>query len=148
MEENKEILQLLQQIEKANRRQTLCCTALCIFALITALCCIVTFVALYQLLPPIMDILPQITGVLPEITDVISQMQTVLTNLETTTAQLAQLDLGTMVTNVGQLVATGQQSLEQTMSKLDGIDFTTLNRAIKDLAAVVEPLAKVSSMFR
>jgi len=148
MEENKDILHLLQQIEKSNRRQTLCCTALCIFALVTALCCIITFVAVYQVLPQITEIIPQITGVLPEITEVISQMQTVLTNLETTTSQLAQLDLSSMVADVDALVTTGQQSLEQTMAKLDGIDFGTLNKAIQDLSKVVEPLAKVSSLFK
>ena len=75
-------------------------------------------------------------------------MQTVLTNLETTTSQLAQLDFATMVTDVSELVATGQQGLEQTMAQLNSIDFKTLNKAIQDLAAVVEPLAKVSSVFR
>jgi hypothetical protein len=49
---------------------------------------------------------------------------------------------------VDALVSTGQQSLEQTMAKLNDIDFQTLNKAIKDLAAVVEPLAKMSSLFR
>ena len=148
MEENKEVLLLLKQIEKSNRRQTLCCIVLCIFALVTALCCIVTFVAIYQILPQLAEIVPQITGVIPEITEVISQMQVVLTNLEKTTSQLAQMDISTMVTDVSELVATGQAGLEQTMAKLDSIDFTALNKAIKDLSAVVEPLAKISSVFR
>ena len=148
MEENKEVLQLLKQIEKANRRQTLCCIALCIFAMIAALCCIVTFVAIYQIIPQLTQIVPQITAVIPKVTEVITQMQTVLTNLEKTTSQMAQLDLSVMVNDVNELVVTGQQSLEQTMAKLESIDFATLNKAIKDLAAVVEPLAKVSSVFR
>lgn len=148
MEENKEVLHLLKQIEKANRRQTLCCIVLCIFALISALSCIVAFTAVYQILPPILEIVPQISKVLPEITGLITQMQTVLSNLETTTSQLAQLDVSRMVTDVSELVATGQQGLEQTLAKLNSIDFDTLNKAIKDLAAVVEPLAKVSSVFR
>ena len=148
MEENKELLQLLKQIEKANRRQTLCCMALCIFAMITALCCIVTFVAIYQIIPQVAQIVPQVTAVIPQITEIITQIQTVLTNLEKTTSQMAQLDLSIMVSDVNELVVTGQQSLEQTMAKLDDIDFATLNKAIKDLAAVVEPLARVSSVFR
>ena len=148
MEDNKEVLQLLKQIEKANRRQTLCCIALCIFAMIAALCCIVTFVAIYQIIPQLTQIVPQITAVIPKVTEVITQMQTVLTNLEKTTSQMAQLDLSVMVNDVNELVVTGQQSLEQTMAKLESIDFATLNKAIKDLAAVVEPLAKVSSVFR
>lgn len=148
MEENKEILQLLKQIEKSNRRQSLCCAVLCILALIAAVCCIATFVTVGQVIPQVMEVLPQITEVLPEITEVIAQMQVVLANLETTSAQLAQLDLTSMVSDVNDLVTTGQQSLEATMGKLDGIDFATLNKAIKDLAAVVEPLAKMSSIFR
>lgn len=148
MEENKDILRLLQQIEKANRRQTLFCALMCIFALITVLCCIVTFAAVYRVVPQLMEIVPRITGVLPEINGVISQMQVVLMHLETTTAQLAQLDLASMVSDVDALVTTGQQSLEQTMDKLNAIDFQTLNKTIKDLAAVVEPLAKMSSLFR
>ena len=100
MEENKQVLELLKQIEKANRRQALCCTLLCIFALISALSCIVAFTAVYQILPPILEIVPQVSKVLPQITDLITQMQTVLTNLETTTSQLAQLDFATMVTDV------------------------------------------------
>lgn len=148
MEENKELLELLKQIEKSNRRQTLCCIALCIFAMITALCCIVTFVAIYQIIPQVTQIVPQVTAVIPKITEIITQIQTVLTNLEKTTSQMAQLDLSVMVSDVNELVVTGQQSLEQTMNKLDAIDFATLNKAIKDLGAVVEPLAKMTSVFR
>ena len=148
MEENKEILELLKQIEKSNRRQTMCCIALCIFAMVTALCCIVTFVAIYQIIPQIPAIVPQITGVIPQITEVVSKMHVVLANLEKSTSQLAQMDLSTMVTDVSELVVTGQQSLEITMEKLDSIDFASLNKAIKDLGAVVEPLAKMTSVFR
>ena len=147
MEENKEVLQLLKQIEKANRRQTLCCIALCIFAMIAALCCIVTFVAIYQIIPQLTQIVPQITAVIPKVTEVITQMQTVLTNLEKTTSQMAQLDLSVMVNDVNELVVTGQQSLEQTMGKLETIDFDALNGAIDDLANVIEPLARFFKVF-
>ena len=40
----------------------------------------------------------------------------------------------------------GQDSLKQTMDKLNTIDFETLNKAIEDLAAVVQPrLPEVNS---
>ena len=155
MEENKEILQLLQKIEKANRRQTLMFTVLCVCAVLTALCCIVTFTSVNKVILQFNDVMPQITesisGIsqaIPDINNVIGQMQTVLTNLESTTEQLATMDLGSMVTDVDELVVTAQQSLDQTMTKLNGIDFAALNKAIKDLAAVIEPLAKISSVFR
>ena len=141
MEENKEILELLKQIEKNNRQQVRNGRILCIMALVTALCCVVTFGLIFQ-------ILPQITGIVPQITGVITQMQAVLGNLEQTTDQLAALDLVSMVSDVDTLVVTGQQSLEQTMEKLNSIDFDALNQAIEDLAAVIEPLAKLSNMFQ
>ena len=72
-------------------------------------------------------------------------MQTVLGNLEQTTAQLASMDLQSMGSNVDALVATGQEGLEQTMEKLNSIDLDTLNKAIGDLAKVVEPLARLIS---
>jgi len=46
------------------------------------------------------------------------------------------------------LVATGQTSLEQTMEKLNSIDFKTLNQAIADLSKVIEPLAKIASILK
>ena len=138
MEENKEILELLQKIEKNSRSQARTGRLVCLFALIGAVCGGVALVLVMQILPQLEDILPQIHGVL-------EQMQTVLGNLEQTTAQLASIDLEGMISNVDALVATGQQGLEQTMDKLNSIDLDTLNKAITDLAKVVEPLAKLIS---
>ena len=53
-----------------------------------------------------------------------------------------------MVDNVDSLVITGQQSLQQTMDKLNTIDFDALNQAIDDLSSVIEPLAKLSNLFK
>lgn len=136
MEENKQILELLKQIEKTNRQQLRSSRLQCILMVITALCCVAVLV--------------MVVNFLPQINAVVSQMETVLGNLEVTTAQLVQMDLESLesvVTNVDALVATGQESLEQTMEKLNALDFETLNRAIQDLAAVVEPLAKFFSAF-
>ena len=48
-----------------------------------------------------------------------------------------------LVDNVDNLIATSQTSIEQTMEKVNAIDFETLNKAIKDLSDVIEPLVKV-----
>ena len=140
MEENKEVLELLQKIEKSNRSQARTGRLMCLFALVGALCGAAALVLVMQVLPRLEEILPQIHSVL-------EQMQTVLGNLEQTTAQLASIDLEGMITNVDSLVATGQQGLEQTMGKLNSLDLDTLNKAIADLAKVVEPLAKLISRF-
>ena len=44
---------------------------------------------------------------------------------------------------VNGLVQTSQASLEQTMEKINSVDFETLNNAIQDLSKVVQPLAKL-----
>ena len=134
MEENKELLELLQKIEKTNRQQVRLTRVVCIFALVAVLCCICTVGLVYN--------------VLPQINTIISQMQIVLGNLETATAQLSVVDFSGMIADVEALVTTAQQSLDQTMNKLNTIDFQTLNKAIDDLAKVVEPMSKLMNVFK
>ena len=141
MEENKELLELLQSIEKSSRQQARLTRFVCIFALIAAVCCGCTLVLVYS-------VLPEITGILPQISTVASQMQTVLSDLEQTTRQLSVMDFTGMVEDVDILVSTAQNSLEQTMGKLNSIDFNTLNKAISDLAKVVEPMSKLMNVFK
>lgn len=131
--ENKEMLELLQKIEKTNRQQVRTTRLLCILALAAALVCIAVFVLIF--------------AYLPRVDAVVTQMQTVLTNLEATTEELASLDLSQMMDGIDALVSSGQESLQQTMDKLNTLDFTTMNKAIKDLADVVEPLAKLANRF-
>lgn len=141
MEENKEMLELLKSIEKTGRQQARTSRLVCLFAFVAVVSCVAALVQ-------VMNILPQLEEILPQIHTVMSQMQTVLGNLEQTTAQLAAVDLQSMVSNVDTLVATGQQSLEQTMGKLNSIDLDTLNKAIADLAMVIEPLAKIVARLK
>ena len=136
MEENKQTAEILARIEKHSRRQARFAALQCILTLTAALFCAAGFYLVWQ-------ILPLVTQALPQISAIMDQMQTVLANLETTTEQLAQIDLSGMVTGVDTLVNTAQNSLNDTMGKLNTIDFQTLNKAIADLAAVVEPLSKV-----
>lgn len=141
MDENKELLELLKAMEKTNRKQLRMARLQCIFSLLAAVCC-------GAVLLVVLNILPQVDTVMNQLDTVMDQTQTVLGNLEKTTAQLAAVDLESMVTDVDTLVVTGQQSLEQTMDKLNSIDIKTLNQAIEDLAAVVEPMAKFFNSFQ
>ena len=140
MEQNMEMITLLQNIEKANRQQVRLTRLVCIFALVAAICCGCTLWLVYSVLPEITEILPQISAVA-------SQMQTVLSDLEQATRQLSVMDFTGMVEDVDTLVTTAQSSLEQTMGKLNSIDFDTLNKAIADLSKVVEPMSKLMKVF-
>ncbi len=134
MEENRELLALLQKIEKHNRQQLWVTRMLCLGLLAAVLVCAFVFVQLFPMLS-------QVDGIL-------EQAQSVLGDLEETTKALAQADLGGMVKNVDTLVRTGQESLDATMEKLNSIDFDALNSAIANLSAVVDPLAKFFNVFR
>ena len=133
MEQNKELMDLLKKIRRSNCIQTVVCSILCVFALIACVCCVILFVRVY-------DMLPQMNAVFV-------QLETILTNLEQTSRQLAAVDFQSRVQDVDALVLAGQQSLEQTMGKLETIDFDALNGAIDDLANVIEPLARFFKVF-
>ena len=154
MEENKEVLLLLQKIEAENRRQTLIGKIRCGLSAVSALCFVVILAMVLTLVPQVNSILSQAGSIVSQGDEIVlqaagvmEQMETVLGNLEDTTQQMAEVDLESMVTDVDTLVKTGQDSLEQTMKKLDAIDFETLNKAIENLSDVIEPLAKFFNMF-
>lgn len=140
MEENKEMLELLRRIDRNSQMQTYAGYVRTGLMLVCAVCMAVLVVMVYRMLPQINEILDQARLAM-------GQIQTVLANLEQTTDQLAQVDLESMVSNVDALVVSGQQSLEASMAKLNSVDFDALNQAIKDLSAVIEPLAKMTRLF-
>lgn len=141
MEETKEMVELLQKIESNGRKQLFYTRVQCIAAVAAVVC----FAGIYFL---IKDFLPQISAIITQIPGVVLQMESVLGNLEVVTKELTTVDFAGMIEGVNALVATGQIGLEETVSKLNAIDFEALNQAIEDLAAVIEPMAKLSKMFR
>ena len=134
MEDKKELQELLERLDQSYRQQAKYARWQCIFSVAAAVCCVGLFVLVYHLMP--------------EVRSLTNQMETVLTNLELVTDQLAGMDLGSMVRNVDDLVVTTQEGVEQTMNQLNAINFEELNRAIRNLSDVVEPLAKFFNTFR
>lgn len=134
MEENKEVLELLRKIEKSNRQKIRMGRILCVLALVAALWCAAAFGV--------------IASLVPQVNTVLAQTQSVLSNLETTSQQLASLDLESMISDVDALVVSGQAGIEQSMEKLNAVDFEALNKAIQDLSDVIDPLAKIANRFR
>ena len=133
MDNQQEMLELLRKIEKSNRQNVFTNILICLFMLAAAVSCVVLCV--------------MVLNVMPQVNELMGQMETVLANLTRTTGELAALDLESMVVNVDSLAVYAQDSLQQTMEKLNAVDFETLNKAIEDLSKVIEPLAKFFGMF-
>ena len=140
MEENKEMLELLKKMEESSRRQLWYARIMGVAAVVAVAC----FAGIFFL---IKDFLPQIGAIITEIPGVVAQMEVVLSNLEVVTTELTAVDFAGMVEGVNTLVASGQIGLQETVSKLNAIDFEALNRAIATLTEVIEPLAKFFKVF-
>ena len=141
MDSNQKLMDLLEQMEKTNRKQVAYARLQFVFSVIAAICCILLLLAGVK--------------VLPQLQEAALQAETVLTNLETVTTELAQADLigmvenvDALVTNVDGLVGTSQEGVEQAMAKINAIDFDALNDAIQDLSDVIEPIAKFFNTFK
>ena len=135
--ENKE---LMEQIHASLEKQNRYAKWQRIFTVALVVCCV-------GLALMVFDLLPKVQALIPQVESLTQQIEVTLTDLQGITKQLAEADLKGMVDNVDQLVGSSQTAVEQTMEKMNSIDLTTLNKAIKDLAAVIEPMAKFFSMF-
>ncbi len=140
MEEKNEMLEMLQKMDASGRKQLLYTRIQCIAAVAAVAC----FAGIYFL---IRDFLPQISAIITQIPGVVAQMEVVLGNLEVVTTELTTVDFAGMVEGVNALVSTGQAGLEETVAKLNDIDFDALNKAIATLTEVVDPLAKFFKVF-
>ena len=141
MENDQKLLKLIEDMEKANRKQVTYARLQFIFSVVAAVCC--------------MALLLSGMKVLPRLQETAAQAEVVLSNLETVTSELADSNLSSMVENVDALVenvdglvSTSQSGVEQTIEKINAIDFEALNAAIKDLSDVIEPIAKFFNTFK
>ncbi len=89
------------------------------------------------------DVVNEATEVINDAANMVDQTATVVDNLEKITTDIAATDLKGLVEDVNSLVVTSEESIGEAVEKIDAIDIDTLNQAINDLQAVVEPLAKL-----
>lgn len=139
--EDKQLIELLEQLNANTRKQARYVKLQCFFMLITAGC----FVGIFLL---VRDFLPQIRSLLTQLPGMMAQMELVLSNMEQVTSELAAVDFSATVDGINNMVATGQTSLQETVAKLNTIDFEALNVAIDNLSDVVNPLANFFSKFK
>lgn len=120
MENNTQMLEIMQRMEKDSRRQLLYTRLQCLFALIAAVCCAAVLIMFLRLAPQLQELTVQ--------------METILENIGTVTEALAAADLGQMVQNVdslvgqvGGLVTDSQGAIQEALDKLNALDLEKLN---------------------
>ena len=130
----------LKKIEKQNRRQLLFTKILCVLCAAVLVCSLVLVVSIGGAVTELMTLAEPLQ-------ELALQAGTVMDNLDSVAQALAAADLGSMVENMNTLTADSQAVVSEAMEKLDTINIDTLNKAISDLAEVVEPLAKLSRLW-
>lgn len=85
-----------------------------------------------------------IPGTLAEIQTLVGEAQKTFEGVyELTEGAQGTLDeVYQLVVDAQGMVTSGSEGMEATLERIDSIDIETLNRAIDDLAAVIEPLAR------
>lgn len=133
MDNQVQIQQLLEKMERNSRKQLFYSRIQFFCTLALTVCCVLLLVKIRQFLPQL-ELLA-------------SQAELVLTNLEAVTGELQKLDMDSMVENINSLVITSQTGVEEALGTIKEIKFDTLNQAIEDLAAVVQPMADFVKRF-
>jgi len=144
MDNNQEIL---ARLEKHTRQQLLFTKILCILCALAVVCSLVLMFAVTGAAAELLELAQPLQGLTAQLQDLAQEAETVMTDLGVVAEALAAADIGGIVGNPNVLAAESQSAVADAMATLDTIDIEALNKAIKDLAAVVEPLAKVSKIF-
>ena len=144
MENNRD---LLEKIEKHSRQQLLFTKILCGLCAAVVICVLVLTVSVTGAANELMALAKPLQELTSQVQILAKDAGNVMEDLAVVAEALAAADLDSIVENVNNLTAGSQNVIADAMTKLDTIDIAALNKAIKDLAAVVEPLAKVSKLF-
>lgn len=100
-------------------------------------------ISILPLIPKANTLLTTANEVLNQTAGMIGDAEGAVKNLNEVSESLAKMDLEGMLTGVDELVEESKSSISDAMLKIDAMDIDSLNKAIKDLGAVVEPLAKL-----
>jgi len=86
---------------------------------------------------------------IPRAVHILDRAETALTSIESLaeTADSALVAANGAAETANRLAADNADAVSEALEKFNSVDFATLNKAIADLATIVEPLAKVSSFF-
>ena len=133
MENHAHLQKILERMEENSRKQLIYSRIQCIFSVISAVCCVTLVATLLRFIP--------------QLEDLAAQADLLMGDLQSVTAELKKLDLTNMIAGINDLVSTSQTGVEEALGTFKEINFDTLNKAIEDLADVVEPMADFVKRF-
>jgi predicted PurR-regulated permease PerM len=146
------LAELLSEQKKSVRNSQICMILMgCTFALLLILAIIIvprsmkTFTDIQTSMKKLQDFTDQAETEMKELDKLVTQAQDSLTGLDNLAADAdSSLEgIDEMVQNINKLVVDNAEALDETISKMNEIDFDQLNQAIKDLANVIAPLASL-----
>ncbi len=135
-----EMLSVLKSIKEHEELQTKYARKQGRVVALAALFCVVIMIGVGIL---VLSVLPKVVVLLDQANTIATQADDVMKDLNVVTKQLAQADITGMIDDVGSLVVESEESINEAMKKIDAMDIEGLNKAIKDLGDIVEPLAKM-----
>ncbi|MDO4939429.1 MAG: hypothetical protein Q4E54_05640 [Lachnospiraceae bacterium] len=121
----------LEDIEKSNREQAYYAKKTWIMTVISTVSILVVMVFL----------LIYCAFLIPKVNNMLNQAQVSLDNIADVSAEIRELDFEGLMNGVGGLVTTTEEDLNKAMKKIEGIDIDGLNKSIKNLGDVIEPMA-------
>ena len=102
----------------------------------------VVIMTLVVIVPKTITTLEHVNTVISQVEGMLGDVQVSIDNIDNMTAEIAKAAEGINV-----LVDDNAEVLNEAMTKINDIDFDSLNDAIRDLSSVVQPLARLTKMF-
>ena len=135
-ERSRDVIGLLEELTEQNRQQTASLKKqLFVTRILAAAGCVLAAAVFLLIVPPMLQIISQGQETLVEATDTLQTAQETLTDIQT-------------LFDENGLVWQSSEALSQATEKLNRMDIESLNSAIRDLGAVVEPLAEFFGKFK
>ena len=144
MENSQEIL---KNLEKNSAQQLLFTKILCTLCALMVICTLVLMFSITGAVSQLTELAAPLQELTAQVQALAAEADMVMADLGTVAESLAAADLGSIVENVNSLASESQSAVAGAMKKLDAIDIDMLNQAIRDLADVVEPLAKITRIW-
>lgn len=139
MQDNQGVMQLLEKMAADNEAQNKYLRKQLFFTRIFSLACCVLTVALLIVL---LKVMPPLLGTMDKAVKALDQASGTLELVDETL-----VDIQSLFEEDG-LVGQSGEALSQATEKISTMDIESLNEAIRDLGAVVEPLAEFFGRFQ